>query len=139
MKKHYYQSGSGHTPYFFCTGSAATGAGLAGISLMGLATAIHAIALDLPGYGGSEALPENSFAALADWLHDLIEEEGWARPILVGNSYGGMIVQEYLYRHPGVAACPPSSLPPVPPLAKKMASGKKAFVAAPTQNRWMKG
>ena len=63
----------------------------------------HAISLDLPGYGESTSLPENTFSALAGWLHNAIQQNGWTEPILVGNSYGGMIAQEYLYRYPDVA------------------------------------
>jgi len=61
------------------------------------------IALDLPGYGSSDALPENTFEAISHWLKSLIDEHGWDNPILVGNSYGGMIVQEFLFHYPTVA------------------------------------
>lgn len=88
-----------------------------------------AIGLDLPSYGGTAALPENSFAGLADWLHALIEEKGWHRPILVGNSYGGMIVQEYLYRHPGIAAAA-VLFGTSPAFGKKDGEWQKKFIAA---------
>ena len=88
-----------------------------------------AIGLDLPSYGGSDPLPKNSFAALADWLHDLIEENGWFRPILVGNSYGGMIVQEYLYQHPGTAAAA-VLFGTSPAFGKKDGEWQKKFIAA---------
>jgi 3-oxoadipate enol-lactonase len=62
----------------------------------------HAIAWDMPGYGGSEALPAVSIAALADALQDFLQQVGAARPILVGHSIGGMIVQQFLVRHPDI-------------------------------------
>jgi 3-oxoadipate enol-lactonase len=62
----------------------------------------HAIAWDMPGYGGSEALPAVSIAALADALQDSLQQVGAARPILVGHSIGGMIVQQFLVRHPDI-------------------------------------
>ncbi len=89
----------------------------------------HAIGLDLPGYGGSDPLQENSFAALADWLHARIEENGWDRPILIGNSYGGMIVQEYLMRYPGVAIAA-VLFGTSPAFGKKDGEWQKAFIRA---------
>lgn len=62
------------------------------------------IGLDLPGYGGTDPLTDNNFETLSHWLKEVIDEHGWERPILVGNSYGGMIVQEFVYLYPDVAA-----------------------------------
>ena len=59
------------------------------------------VGLDLPGYGGTPALEDNNFEALSHWLKQTLDANGWANPILVGNSYGGMIIQEYLYFYPG--------------------------------------
>lgn len=61
------------------------------------------IGLDLPGYGGTPALADNNFETLSQWLKETLDENGWAQPILVGNSYGGMIIQEFLYLYPGIA------------------------------------
>ncbi|RQH03992.1 alpha/beta fold hydrolase [Bradyrhizobium sp. RP6] len=56
----------------------------------------RAIAWDMPGYGGSAPLANVSIAALADALQQFIEQLGAAKPILVGHSIGGMIVQKWL-------------------------------------------
>ncbi len=61
------------------------------------------IAWDMPGYGGSAPLPTVSIAALADALQDFLQQVGAARPILVGHSIGGMIVQQLLARSPRIA------------------------------------
>jgi 3-oxoadipate enol-lactonase len=63
----------------------------------------RAIAWDMPGYGGSAPLPNVSIAALADALHDLLRLTGATKPILVGHSIGGMIVQQFLVQHPDAA------------------------------------
>jgi 3-oxoadipate enol-lactonase len=63
----------------------------------------RAIAWDMPGYGGSAPLPNVSIAALADALQDLLQQTGATKPILVGHSIGGMIVQQFLVQHPDVA------------------------------------
>ncbi len=61
------------------------------------------IAWDMPGYGGSAPLPTVSIAALADALQDFLEQVSAEKPILVGHSIGGMIVQQLLARSPSIA------------------------------------
>jgi 3-oxoadipate enol-lactonase len=63
-----------------------------------------ALAWDMPGYGGSAPLPSVSIATLADALQDFLQAIGGPRPILVGHSIGGMIVQQWLTQHPRSAA-----------------------------------
>lgn len=64
----------------------------------------RAMAWDMPGYGGSAPLPAVSIATLADALQDFLREVGATKPILVGHSIGGMIVQQWLTKHPDIAA-----------------------------------
>jgi 3-oxoadipate enol-lactonase len=63
----------------------------------------RAIAWDMPGYGGSAPLPAVSIVTLADALQDFLQQVGAAKPILVGHSIGGMIVQQLLVKSPGIA------------------------------------
>ena len=63
----------------------------------------RAIAWDMPGYGGSAPLPDVSIASLAGALADCIADLRLHRPILVGHSIGGMIVQRLIADHPHVA------------------------------------
>jgi 3-oxoadipate enol-lactonase len=63
----------------------------------------RAIAWDMPGYGGSAPLPAVSIAALADALQDFLQQVGATKPILVGHSIGGMIVQQLLAKSPRIA------------------------------------
>ena len=64
----------------------------------------RAMAWDMPGYGGSAPLPSASIATLADALQDFLQAIGGPRPILVGHSIGGMIVQQWLTKQPLDAA-----------------------------------
>jgi 3-oxoadipate enol-lactonase len=64
----------------------------------------RAIAWDMPGYGGSAPLPSANIATLADALQDFLQQIGAHRPIMVGHSIGGMIVQQWLTKHPRDAA-----------------------------------
>ena len=130
MTTTYISAGQGQ-PLIFLHGIGSTGEVWRG-QVDGFGDRYLAIGLDLPSYGGTPALPENSFAALADWLNELIEENGWFRPILVGNSYGGMIVQEFLYQHPGVAAAA-VLFGTSPAFGKKDGEWQKKFIAARLQ------
>jgi 3-oxoadipate enol-lactonase len=62
------------------------------------------IAWDMPGYGGSAPLAAVSIAALADALQDFLQAVGATKPILVGHSIGGMIVQQWLAKNLDAAA-----------------------------------
>jgi 3-oxoadipate enol-lactonase len=63
----------------------------------------RSIAWDMPGYGASAPLPSVSIAALADALQDFLRQIGATKPILVGHSIGGMIVQQLLAKSPNIA------------------------------------
>jgi 3-oxoadipate enol-lactonase len=60
----------------------------------------RAIAWDMPGYGGSAPLGSVNIATLADALDEFLRQIGAIKPILVGHSIGGMIVQEWLVKNP---------------------------------------
>src|SRR5712672_2663955 len=64
----------------------------------------HAIAWDMPGYGGSAPLAKCSIAALADALQDFLQQVRATKPILVGHSIGGMVVQQLLVDEPHIAS-----------------------------------
>jgi 3-oxoadipate enol-lactonase len=63
----------------------------------------RAIAWDMPGYGGSAPLPSVSISTLAGALKDFLHQIGAVKPILVGHSIGGMIVQQLLVHDPIIA------------------------------------
>ncbi|HLG80023.1 MAG TPA: alpha/beta hydrolase [Bradyrhizobium sp.] len=60
----------------------------------------RAIAWDMPGYGGSLPLTRVSIATLAEALQDFLHDIAAVKPILVGHSIGGMIVQQWLVNNP---------------------------------------
>ena len=63
------------------------------------------VALDLPGYGTRTPVDAMSFAALAEDVEFTIAQSRLDRPVLVGHSMGGMVVQTLLRRRPdGYAA-----------------------------------
>ena len=64
----------------------------------------RAIAWDMPGYGASAPLASVSIAALASALGDFLQQIDAKKPILVGHSIGGMIVQQLLANNPDIAS-----------------------------------
>src|SRR4029078_249190 len=53
--------------------------------------------------GGSAPLANVGITTLADALQDFLQQIRGNRPILVGHSIGGMILQQWLIKHPGAA------------------------------------
>jgi 3-oxoadipate enol-lactonase len=64
----------------------------------------YTIAWDMPGYGGSKQLPSVSISTIADALKDFLQQVGASKPVLVGHSIGGMIVQQFLVKYPDIAS-----------------------------------
>jgi 3-oxoadipate enol-lactonase len=64
----------------------------------------RAIAWDMPGYGGSAPLQSVNIASLADALQDFLQQIGATKPVIVGHSIGGMIVQQLLAKSPHIAS-----------------------------------
>jgi pimeloyl-ACP methyl ester carboxylesterase len=58
------------------------------------------VALDLPGYGMRMPVEAMSFEALAEDVEFTIAQNALERPVLVGHSMGGMVVQTMLRRRP---------------------------------------
>ncbi|MEU4340010.1 alpha/beta hydrolase [Nocardia sp. NPDC023852] len=56
-----------------------------------LATSHEVIAVDLPGFGGSEALAHTTVDTLTDALAEFLAAQGIDHPHLAGNSMGGLI------------------------------------------------
>ena len=64
----------------------------------------RAIAVDMPGVGGSAGDPtDGSKRALAGVVHDLVSELDLADVTLVGQDLGGMVTYAYLCEHPDLA------------------------------------
>ena len=71
--------------------------------MLDLPPEINAVAVDLRGYGGSEAAPVDATRGLRDWSDDLaevIDELGLGPAHLVGWSMGAGVVMQYALDHP---------------------------------------
>jgi pimeloyl-ACP methyl ester carboxylesterase len=60
----------------------------------------HVIVPDLPGFGGSNALPWRSVAATADRVAELLEDKAEGPAHVVGLSLGSSVAIELAVRHP---------------------------------------
>jgi 3-oxoadipate enol-lactonase len=87
------------------------------------------VAWDMPGYGGSAPLPTVSIAGLADALQDFLPQAGAIRPVLVGHSIGGMIVQQLLANNPRLAGAVVLAQTS-PAFGKPDGDWQKAFIGA---------
>lgn len=65
-----------------------------------LPAAHRAIALDLPGHGGSPSFAARGLAAVADAVHAAVEAAAVDAPIVVGHSIGGPVASIYGSVHP---------------------------------------
>ncbi|MEV6068016.1 alpha/beta hydrolase [Nocardia sp. NPDC052001] len=63
-----------------------------------LAASFDVIAVDLPGFGGSEPLADTTVSTLADALVEFLTAEGIENPHLAGNSMGGGIILDLAAR-----------------------------------------
>lgn len=97
------------------------------------------IRFDLRGHGRTGATDRRRYSIdlFVDDLEALLDHLDVDRPVLVGLSIGGMVVQSYLDRHPtgaraAVVAGPVQSMPPVdvPPLVKPFVSPVPAVATA---------
>ena len=62
---------------------------------------VHALAMDLPGFGQSAAEPgPYDMASLADAVDALCERKDLGRIVLAGGSMGGVVAQHLVLRHP---------------------------------------
>ena len=74
--------------------------------LKGLGKSQRLIAIDLPGFGCSESLADNTYDSVVNFLKFFLKEKRIAKCILCGHSFGGIFCQSLL------SACPeiPSKL-----------------------------
>jgi 3-oxoadipate enol-lactonase len=89
----------------------------------------HAIAWDMPGYGGSAPLPAVSIVTLAEALDDFLRQVDAVKPILIGHSIGGMIVQEWLVKNP-LASRAVALVQTSPAFGKADGDWQKEFIGA---------
>ncbi len=92
------------TPVIFLHGLGAGARSFAPQIASFAAAGYQPIALDLPGYGARAPVDAMSFEAIAEDVEFTIAKGGLTKPVLVGHSMGGMLVQTMLRRKPDAYA-----------------------------------
>lgn len=82
----------------------------------------RAVAFDLPGHGGSRALPRHDLEAVADTIHDAVIDDGLEAPIVVGHSIGAPIASLYAVKYPAAAVVAIEAPVMVAPFARFVSS-----------------
>jgi pimeloyl-ACP methyl ester carboxylesterase len=74
----------------------------------------HAVALSLRGHGNSTTSKPLRHCSIADYVTDvaLVADNLPARPVVIGHSMGGLVVQRYLESHDAPAGVLMASTPP---------------------------
>ncbi|WP_091737712.1 alpha/beta fold hydrolase [Phenylobacterium immobile] len=123
-KLHYNEAGSGY-PVIMIHGSGpgATGWNNFAPNIQGLAGKYRVIAIDLPGWGGSDEMDptiENRNLANAEAVKLLMDELGLAKACLVGNSAGGVDTLHFAASYPDRLSHMVTTGSPVPTGAPNM-------------------
>ena len=61
------------------------------------------IAVDIPGYGKSPKIKNTTISNYASSIHKFLISKNIKKPILIGHSLGGMIVQEIITKYTNFA------------------------------------
>ena len=88
------------TPVIFLHGIGGSGRMFAPQVASFASAGYYPVALDLPGYGDRTPVEAMSFEALAEDVEFTITQNALEKPVLLGNSMGGMVVQTMLRRRP---------------------------------------
>lgn len=89
-----------------------------------LAQDYHVIAPDLPGFGGSAALPEMTFDACVEWLQALLDALNVREAVIVGSFIGALIARLFAAAKPqyvpGLILVNGGMMPSLPPLIQQI-------------------
>jgi pimeloyl-ACP methyl ester carboxylesterase len=88
--------------FWHALGPVASGAELSEIAPFLVDAGFRPVAIDGPGFGRSPLLPpeRHQIASLVALLHGLLDELELDRPVLMGHSWGGVVVLSYAAAHP---------------------------------------
>jgi 3-oxoadipate enol-lactonase len=101
LEMYYERAGSG-PPLLFISGTGGDLRVQPNVFASPLARAFDLLAYDQRGLGRTSKPDEPySMAQYADDAAALMESQGWAEALVVGVSFGGMVAQELVLRHPG--------------------------------------
>ncbi|HEX3790141.1 MAG TPA: alpha/beta hydrolase [Pseudonocardiaceae bacterium] len=111
LRAHVLESGPADAPVLVLVHGNVSAARFFAETMAGLGERWHCLAIDLRGFGGSQALPVDATRGVADFaddVHAVLTESGLVpvgrRVHLLGWSLGGGVVLRYAIDHPGAVA-----------------------------------
>lgn len=122
----YFEMGQAHKPCIFLLHGAFGSAKVQWHEVMPqFAEDYYVVAVDLPGFGGSEAISPIHADALATWVKDVLDALGLDRVILIGNLYGALAARIFAATYPSYALAlilvNGGAIPSIPALGKFLA------------------
>jgi len=122
----YFEMGQPHKPCIFLLHGAFGSAKVQWREVMPLfSEEYYVIAVDLPGFGGSEPISPIHADALANWLKDVLDALGLDKVILIGNLYGALAARIFSATYPSYAMAVVlvngGAIPSIPPVGKFLA------------------
>lgn len=122
----YFEMGEPHKPCLFLLHGAFGAAKTAWRAVMPLfAEEYYVVAVDLPGFGGTEAITPIHADALAIWARNVLDALGLDRVIVIGNLYGALVGRILAATYPNyvlaLVMVNGGAIPSIPPLAKFLA------------------
>lgn len=86
------------------------------------AEAYYVVALDLPGFGGSDTLAITNADTLTEWVKQVVLALGLDKVILIGNLYGALVARIFAATYPqmtlAVVLINGGAIPSVPAMGK---------------------
>lgn len=122
----YYEKGEPHKPCLLLLHGAFGASKVAWSNIMPLlADDYYVVAVDLPGFGGTEVIHPLNADTLATWVKDVLDALGLDKVVVVGNLYGALIGRIFAATYPGyvlaLVMVNDGAIPSIPPLGKFLA------------------
>lgn len=124
---HYWEYGAGHGyPVVFLHGGFGNARANWQDAMQTLGLSFHVIAVDLPGFGGSDPLDAVNIGALLRWVDGFLDAKQLEQAALIGHALGALIARLYAAakpeRVPALVLVSGGELPADVPMARLMAN-----------------
>jgi pimeloyl-ACP methyl ester carboxylesterase len=132
----YFEMGQPHKPCIFLLHGAFGSAKVQWAEVMPLFEEDnYVVAVDLPGFGGSETIEPINADTLAEWTKQVLDALGLDKVIIIGNLYGALVGRIFASTYPNyvlaLVMVNGGAIPSIPPLGKFLAKapiiGKAIF------------
>ncbi|MDZ4672174.1 MAG: alpha/beta hydrolase [Phototrophicales bacterium] len=122
----YFEMGQPHKPCVFLLHGAFGSAKVQWAEVMPLfEDNYYVVAVDLPGFGGSEAIATTNADTLAEWTKQVLDTLGLDKVIIIGNLYGALVGRIFAATYPAyviaLVMVNGGAIPSIPAMGKFLA------------------